>query len=122
MFFLKKYKNRSQILSSNILYRYISEKVLTRHCSYMDENKKTYPPSWVVMQNNIQECFKSMNIDEKRILILASPIARTTHATEKDPIMITAEEFARECGIKTHSAYTQLEVASRNLIKRSFFL
>jgi plasmid replication initiation protein len=86
----------------------------------MDENKKTYPPSWVVMQNNIQECFKSMNIDEKRMLILASPIARTTHATEKDPIMITAEKFAEECGIKTHSAYTQLEVASRNLIKRSF--
>ncbi|KNZ37205.1 replication initiation protein, partial [Acinetobacter baumannii] len=86
----------------------------------MDENKKTYPPSWVVMQNNIQECFKSMNIDEKRILILASPIARTTQATEKDPIMITAEKFAEECGIKTHSAYTQLEVASRNLIKRSF--
>ena len=91
-------------------------------CSFlvMEENKKTYPPNWVVMQNNIQECFKSMNIDEKRMLILASPIARTTHATEKDPIMISAEEFARECGIKTHSAYTQLEAASRNLIKRNF--
>ena len=86
----------------------------------MEENKKTYPPNWVVMQNNIQECFKSMNIDEKRMLILASPIARTTHATEKDRIMITAEEFAIECGIKTHSAYTQLEVASRNLLKRNF--
>lgn len=84
------------------------------------EEKKTYPPNWVVMQNNIQECFKSMNIDEKRMLILASPIARTTHATEKDRIMITAEEFAIECGIKTHSAYTQLEVASRNLLKRNF--
>ncbi|WP_180181468.1 replication initiation protein [Acinetobacter sp. YH01021] len=86
----------------------------------MKENKKTYPPNWVVMQNNIQECFKSMNIDEKRMLILASPIARTTNATEKDPIVITAEEFAKECGIKTHSAYTQLETASRNLIKRNF--
>jgi len=72
------------------------------------------------MQNNIQECFKSMNIDEKRLLILASPIARTTQATEKDQILITAEQFAKECGIKTHSAYTQLELASRNLIKRSF--
>ena len=100
--------------------KYIFGKVLIRHFSYMEDNKKTYPPSWVVMQNNIQECFKSMNIDEKRMLILASPIARTTHATEKDSIMITAEEFARECGIKTHSAYTQLEAASRNLIKRNF--
>ena len=91
-------------------------------CRFMvvEDNKKTYPPNWVVMQNNIQECFKSMNIDEKRMLILASPIARTTHATEKDQILITAEEFAKECGIKTHSAYTQLEAASRNLIKRNF--
>ena len=40
----------------------------------MKDNKKTYPPNWVVMQNNIQECFKSMNIDEKRMLILASQL------------------------------------------------
>lgn len=84
------------------------------------EIKKTYPPSWVVMQNNIQECFKSMSIDEKRMLILASPIARTKDATEKDAIIITAEEFAKECGIKIHSAYPQLETASKALIKRYF--
>ncbi len=48
---------------------------------------------------------------------MLAPIARTTDATEKDRIMITAEEFARECGIKTHSAYTQLELASKNLLK-----
>ena len=84
------------------------------------EIKKTYPPSWVVMQNNIQECFKSMSIDEKRMLILASPIARTKGATEKDAIIITAEEFAKECGIKIHSAYPQLETASKALIKRYF--
>jgi len=87
---------------------------------FVDDNKKTYPANWVVMQNNIQECFKSMNIDEKRLLILASPIARTSHAKEKDTILIKAEDFAKECGIKTHSAYTQLEIASRNLIKRNF--
>ena len=73
----------------------------------MEENKKTYPPNWVVMQNNIQECFKSMNIDEKRMLILASPIARTTHATEKDPIMIARKSLLESVGLKriqhTHS-------------------
>jgi len=76
------------------------------------DNKKTYPPNWVVMQNNIQECFKSMNIDEKRMLILASPIARTTHATEKDQILITAEEFAKECGINRD---TQHKIASNSI-------
>lgn len=84
------------------------------------DSKKTYPASWVVMQNTIQECFKSMSIDEKRLLILASPIARTMNATEKDAITITSEEFAKECGIKTNSAYSQMEEASRNLLRRYF--
>lgn len=84
------------------------------------EQKKTYPPSWVVMQNNIQECFKSMSIDEKRLLVLASPIARVTNATEKDPITITAENFAKECNIKTHSAYKSMEEASKHMLRRYF--
>ncbi|WP_218644981.1 replication initiation protein, partial [Acinetobacter sp. SwsAc5] len=82
--------------------------------------KKTYPPSWVVMQNNISECFKSMSIDEKRLLILSSPLARTQGITEKDAIFIRVDEFAKECGIKTQSAYVQLEMASKSLIKRYF--
>jgi plasmid replication initiation protein len=84
------------------------------------EQKKTYPPSWVVMQNNISECFKSMSIDEKRLLILSSPLARTQGITEKDAIFIRVDEFAKECGIKTQSAYVQLETASKALIKRYF--
>ncbi|MBJ8477689.1 replication initiation protein [Acinetobacter bereziniae] len=72
------------------------------------------------MQNTIQECFKSMSIDEKRLLILASPIARTIDATEKDAITITSEEFAKECGIKTNSAYSQMEEASKSLLRRYF--
>ena len=84
------------------------------------EIKKTYPVSWVVMQNTIQECFKSMSIDEKRLLILASPIARTIDATEKDAITITSEDFAKECGIKTNSAYSQMEEASKSLLRRYF--
>ena len=72
------------------------------------------------MQNTIQECFKSMSIDEKRLLILASPIARTIDATEKDAITITSEDFAKECGIKTNSAYSQMEEASKSLLRRYF--
>ena len=61
-----------------------------------------------------------MSIDEKRLLILASPIARTMDATEKDAITITSEEFAKECGIKTNSAYSQMEEASKSLLRRYF--
>ena len=95
------------------------KKLQCAECSIM-ESKKTYPVSWVVMQNTIQECFKSMSIDEKRLLILASPIARTMDATEKDAITITSEEFAKECGIKTNSAYSQMEEASKSLLRRYF--
>jgi plasmid replication initiation protein len=41
-------------------------------------------------------------------------------ATEKDAITITSEEFAKECGIKTNSAYSQMEEASKSLLRRYF--
>ena len=88
--------------------------------SLTDSYEKKYPENWVVMQNRIEQCFHKMTLDEKRLLILASPTARMIDASEKDAIEITAEQFANECGIKVSSAYKQLEVASKNLLNRSF--
>ena len=39
--------------------------------------KKHYPKDWVVLQNRVVECFKSMTLDEKRLFIMATPLART---------------------------------------------
>ncbi len=61
-----------------------------------------------------------MSVDEKRLLIMASPIARNIDASEQDEILIRADDFAKECGIKLNSAYKQIEIASRKLIDRSF--
>ena len=88
--------------------------------SLPDTYEKKYPETWVVMQNKIEQCFHKMTLDEKRLLILASPTARMIDASEKDAIEVTAEQFANECGIKVSSAYKQLEVASKNLLNRSF--
>ena len=85
-----------------------------------DKFVKKYPKNLVVMQNRIQQCFKEMSLDEKRILIISSPKARMVDATESDALEVTAEEFANECGIETKSAYKQLEIASQTLINRSF--
>lgn len=85
-----------------------------------DKFVKKYPKNLVVLQNKIQQCFYEMTLDEKRLLILASPKARMIDATEKDALEVTAEEFAKECGIKISSAYKQLELASQKLINRSF--
>lgn len=81
---------------------------------------KKYPISTIAIQNKVTECFKSMSVDEKRLLIMASPIARNIDATEQDAILIRADDFAKECGIKVNSAYKQIADASKKLIDRSF--
>lgn len=86
----------------------------------MNKKEKMYPVSTVAIQNRVTECFKSMSVDEKRILIMASPIARNIDASEQDSILISAQEFAEECGIKVNSAYKQIELASKKLVDRSF--
>ena len=79
-----------------------------------------YPVNTVAIQNRVTECFKSMSVDEKRILIMASPVARNIDATEQNSILISAQQFAEECGIKVNSAYKQIELASKKLVDRSF--
>jgi len=86
----------------------------------MNKKEKMYPVSTVAIQNRVTECFKSMSVDEKRILIMASPVARNIDATEQDSILISAQQFAEECGIKVNSAYKQIELASKKLVDRSF--
>jgi plasmid replication initiation protein len=79
-----------------------------------------YPENWVVMQNKITQAFREMSIDEKRIIILASPLVRLSKATEQTPIEVTASQFADLSEIDTHSAYKQLKAASKKLMKRTF--
>lgn len=81
---------------------------------------KRYPEKWVVIQNRITQAFREMSIDEKRIIILASPLVRISNATEKTPIDVTAFEFAELSEIDTHSAYKQMRLASKKLMKRTF--
>ena len=80
----------------------------------------TYPKDWIVLQNRVQECFKSMTLDEKRLFILATPLARTTKISSNDPIFISSSEFSRECCIDISTAYTALEEASERLFTRFF--
>ena len=62
----------------------------------IQQQDKKYPVTTMAIQNKVTECFKSMSVDEKRLLIMASPIARNMDANEQDAILIRADEFARE--------------------------
>lgn len=88
--------------------------------SEVDLYEKKYPKNWVVMQNKILQAFYKMTVDEKRLLLLASPIARLIDATQDDAIEITATDFANECGIKVNSAYSQMNDASITLMSKQF--
>lgn len=82
--------------------------------------EKKYPEKWVVMQNTITQAFKEMSIDEKRLIISASPLVRLNEATEKTAIEILASDFASFAGIDEKSAYKQMRSASKKLMKRTF--
>ena len=86
----------------------------------MTLDKKHYPKDWVVLQNRVIECYRSMSLDEKRLFIMATPLARTTKVSSNDPIFISSSDFARECGVDLSTAYTALEVASDRLFTRFF--
>lgn len=82
--------------------------------------KKHYPKDWVVLQNRVVECFRGMTLDEKRLFIMATPLARTTKISSNDPIFISSSEFSHECGVDLSTAYTALETASDRLFTRFF--
>lgn len=82
--------------------------------------KKHYPKDWVVLQNRVVECFRGMTLDEKRLFIMATPLARTTKISSNDPIFISSSEFSHECEIDLSTAYTALETASDRLFTRFF--
>ena len=83
-------------------------------------DKKHYPKDWVVLQNRVVECYRSMSLDEKRLFIMATPLARTTKISSNDPVFISSSEFSKECGIDLSTAYTALELASERLFTRFF--
>ena len=83
-------------------------------------DKKHYPKDWVVLQNRVVECYRSMSLDEKRQFTMATPLARTTKTSSNDPIFISSSEFSKECGIDLSTAYTALELASERLFTRFF--
>ena len=82
--------------------------------------KKHYPKDWIVLQNRVAECFRGMSLDEKRLFIMATPLARTTNVSSGEPIFISTEEFASACGLEITGAYTALGIATKKLFDRYF--
>ncbi len=82
--------------------------------------KKHYPKDWMVLQNRVVECFRGMSLDEKRLFIMATPLARTTNISSGEPIYISTEEFAAACGLEISGAYTALGIATKKLFDRYF--
>ena len=82
--------------------------------------KKTLSQRLDSFTKSVVECYRSMSLDEKRLFIMATPLARTTKISSNDPVFISSSEFSKECGIDLSTAYTALELASERLFTRFF--
>ena len=61
--------------------------------------KKHYPKDWIVLQNRVVECYRSMSLDEKRLFIMATPLARTTKISSNDPVLYHRVNFQRNVAL-----------------------
>lgn len=86
----------------------------------MSTQEKIYSKDTAVFQNRILDLYKSMSLDEKRLLVLLSPIVRTTKIKEGQSVFLSADEYAKECSISHTRAYEGLSDASEKLVRRYF--
>lgn len=86
----------------------------------MTKPDTVYSKNLAVFQNRIIDLYKSMSLDEKRLLVLLSPIVRTTKTKEGESVYLSADEYAKECGISHTRAYEGLSDASERLVRRYF--
>lgn len=82
--------------------------------------KKKYPIDTVAVQNRVRDCYKGFTLDEKRLFVLATPLARVTELFGNEPIFVSAEDFAKETGTDIRTAYKALEKATKRLFDRHF--
>jgi plasmid replication initiation protein len=82
--------------------------------------EKKYGLSTVAQSNKLVEAIHGMTLTEKRLFIHASGLARQQNLTEGEVLTIRADEFARECGIESHTAYEGLQDAVDRLFGRYF--
>jgi plasmid replication initiation protein len=86
----------------------------------MKLDKMHYPKDWVVLQNRVLDCFRGMTIDERRLFILATPLARLSEGESNVAIFYSTEEYAFHCGIDYSTAYNALNNATNKLFSREF--
>jgi plasmid replication initiation protein len=82
--------------------------------------EKKYGVSTVAQSNKLVEAIHGMTLTEKRLFIHASGLARQQNLKEGDVLTIRADEFAKECGIESHTAYEGLQDAVDRLFGRYF--
>lgn len=86
----------------------------------MEKSKKKYGLNTVAQSNKLVEAIHGMTLTEKRLFVHASGLAREKELKEGDILTIRADDFARECGIQSHTAYEGLQDAVDRLFNRYF--
>jgi plasmid replication initiation protein len=102
----------------DLIYNIVCVQLLIKKMSNL--KKPVYSKDHAVFQNKIVDLYRGMSLDEKRMLVLLSPIVRTTGVREGESVFLSASEYAKECNISPTRAYEGLASASEKLVRRYF--
>lgn len=89
------------------------------------ENTMMYSDKWYVLQNRLVNAITDLDLNERRLLMLLSPLVRRDVEDFPDKrkrvFRITVLDFAKEFGLLPNNAYKTLEKTADSIITKAFF-
>lgn len=84
---------------------------------------KAYDEKWFVMQNRLIYAISDLSYNERRLVLMLSPIVRLGVEKNKNQreFYITASQFAQEYGVTVRNAYKQLSKTADTMLTKAFF-
>lgn len=78
---------------------------------------------WIVMQNRLLHAISHLTLDERRLILLLSPIVRREIAKnpKQDIFDIHVKDFVSEYGINSKKYYGELEKIADSILRKAFY-
>lgn len=121
----KPFKFDPPIEISEIFGEYAQKEITTNISQEVipDGNGMAYSDEWIVMQNRLLHAISHLTLDERRLILLLSPIVRREIAKnpKQDIFDIHVKDFVSEYGINSKKYYGELEKIADSILKKAFY-
>lgn len=121
----KPFKLDPPIEISEIFGEYAQKEITTNISQEVipDGSGMAYSDEWIVMQNRLLHAISHLTLDERRLILLLSPIVRREIAKnpKQDIFDIHVKDFVSEYGINSKKYYGELEKIADSILKKAFY-